>query len=71
MRAPFYRLVREITQYHLVYGQVSRFEIDVLAVHEEVTEYYSVSLWDDANLCAIHIKQVTLMPMDIWLVRRI
>ena len=49
-RAPFYQLVREIIQHHLVYGQVPRFHVDGLA------EYYFLSLVDDANLCAIHAK---------------
>ncbi|XP_033731376.1 histone H3-like isoform X2 [Pecten maximus] len=34
-------------------------------------EAYLVHLFEDANLCAIHAKRVTVMPKDIWLARKI
>ena len=34
---------------------------------QEAAEAYVVSLMEDANLCAIHAKRVTIMPMDIQL----
>ena len=37
----------------------------------QATEAYLVHLFEDANLCAIHAKRVTLMPKDIQLARRI
>ena len=30
-----------------------------------------IKLFEDANLCAIHAKRVTIMPKDIYLARRI
>ncbi|EJK72420.1 hypothetical protein THAOC_06053 [Thalassiosira oceanica] len=42
----------------------------VLAL-QEASEAYLVGLFEDANLCAIHAKRVTLMPKDIQLARRI
>ena len=42
----------------------------VLAL-QEASEAYLVGLFEDANLCAIHAKRVTLMPKDIHLARRI
>ncbi|XP_065072614.1 uncharacterized protein LOC135696999 [Ochlerotatus camptorhynchus] len=30
-----------------------------------------VGLFEDTNLCAIHVKRVTIMPKDIQLARRI
>ena len=42
----------------------------VLAL-QEASEAYLVCLFEDANLCAIHAKRVTLMPKDIQLARRI
>uniref|UniRef100_A0A8B9Z3N5 Core Histone H2A/H2B/H3 domain-containing protein n=1 Tax=Bos mutus grunniens TaxID=30521 RepID=A0A8B9Z3N5_BOSMU len=41
------------------------------AFPEEASEAYLVGLFEDANLCAIHAKRVTIMPKDIQLARRI
>ena len=38
---------------------------------QEAAEAYLVGLFEDSNLCAIHAKQVTIMPRDIQLARRI
>eukprot|EP00730_Choanoeca_flexa_P007078 TRINITY_DN12275_c1_g9_i2.p1 TRINITY_DN12275_c1_g9~~TRINITY_DN12275_c1_g9_i2.p1 ORF type:complete len:173 (+),score=19.65 TRINITY_DN12275_c1_g9_i2:204-722(+) len=36
----------------------------------QATEAYLVGLFEDANLCAIHGKRVTIMPRDVQLARR-
>ena len=38
---------------------------------QEVAEAYVVNIFEDANLCAVHTKRVTLMPKDIQLACRI
>ena len=38
---------------------------------QEAAEAYLVRLFEDTNLCAIHVKRVTIMPKDIQLARRI
>lgn len=38
---------------------------------QEAAEAHLVGLFEDANLCAIHAKRVTVMPKDIQLARRI
>ena len=38
---------------------------------QEAAEAYLVGVFEDANLCAIHAKRVTIMPKDIQLARRI
>ena len=38
---------------------------------QEAAEAYLAGLFEDSNLCAIHAKQVTIMPRDIQLARRI
>ena len=48
-----------------------RFQSSALMAIQECTEAYMVGLFEDANLCAIHAKRVTLMPKDIQLARRI
>ena len=67
-KAPFQRLVREITQGHK--GDL-RFQSSVLGASQEASEAYLVGLFEDSNLCAIHAKRVTIMPKDIQLTRRI
>jgi histone H3 len=67
-KAPFQRLVREITQGHK--GDM-RFQSSALGASQEASEAYLVGLFEDTNLCAIHAKRVTIMPKDIQLTRRI
>ena len=67
-KAPFQRLVREITQGHK--GDL-RFQSSALGASQEASEAYLVGLFEDSNLCAIHAKRVTIMPKDIQLTRRI
>ena len=38
---------------------------------QEAAEAYLVQLLEDSNLCAIHVKHVTIQPKDIQLARRI
>eukprot|EP00804_Cyclotella_cryptica_P012450 CCRYP_010876-RA/>CCRYP_010876-RA protein AED:0.42 eAED:0.42 QI:0/-1/0/1/-1/0/1/0/48 len=38
---------------------------------QESVEAFSVGLFDDANLCAIHARRVTIMPKDMQLALRI
>jgi histone H3 len=67
-KAPFQRLVREITQVHKA---DLRFQSSALGASQEASEAYLVGLFEDSNLCAIHAKRVTIMPKDIQLTRRI
>eukprot|EP00804_Cyclotella_cryptica_P009114 CCRYP_003190-RA/>CCRYP_003190-RA protein AED:0.41 eAED:0.41 QI:0/-1/0/1/-1/0/1/0/48 len=38
---------------------------------QESVEAFSIGLFEDANLCAIHAKRVTIMPKDMQLSLRI
>ncbi len=67
-KAPFQRLVREITQ--VAKGDLRFQSTSLLAAHE-ASEVYLVGLFEDTNLCAIHAKRVTIMPKDTQLTRRI
>ncbi|XP_041037802.1 histone H3, embryonic-like [Carcharodon carcharias] len=63
----FLSLVREIAQdlsVLLVQGSA-------VMVLQESSEAYLENLFEDANLCAMHAKRVTIMPEDIQLARRI
>ena len=67
-KLPFQRLVREITQD--IKTDLSYQSQAILAL-QEASEAYLVHLFEDANICAIHAKRVTIMPRDIQLARRI
>ncbi|RIA92229.1 histone-fold-containing protein [Glomus cerebriforme] len=72
-KLPFSRVVREIAIE--VLGPDSsvgyRWQSAAILALQEATEAYLVHLFEDANLCAIHAKRVTIMQKDIQLARRI
>ncbi len=68
LKRPFARLVKEIAQ---DFKDDLRFQPTAIATLQEAAEAYLVGLFEDANLCAIHARRVTLMPRDINLARRI
>lgn len=68
-RLPFARLVREI-QLGMT-RQPYRWQGSAILALQEASEAHLVALFEDANLCAIHGKRVTIMPKDMQLARRI
>ena len=77
-RTPFQKLIREISQEYRICpdgpGTPSvqvRFQSTAIAALQEAAENYIVGLFEDVNLLAIHARQVTIMPRDIWLALRI
>lgn len=67
-KLPFQRLLREVARDlnpHL------RFQSFAIAALQEAAEAYLVRLFEDANICAIHAKRVTIFPKDMQLARRI
>ena len=67
-RAPFHRLVRQICR---DIDPDLRFQSQALYALQEAAEAYLTGVFEDANLCAIHAKRVTLMKKDMELARRI
>ncbi len=67
-KAPFQRLLREISDY-MCTGL--RWQSAAIAAMQEAAEAYLVGLFADTNLCAIHAKRVTITPKDMHLARRI
>ena len=63
-RLPFQRLFREITQKR---REGLRFQSAAVLALQEAGEAFLVGLLEQANLCAIHAKRVTIMPKDIQL----
>ena len=67
-RLPFQRVVWEIIQ---LFKTNVRFQAAALDALQDAAKAYLVGLLEDANLCCIHSRCVTLMPKDIQLVMRI
>lgn len=74
-KAPFHRLVREITQSVSNEEGGGRHEIRyqtmALEALQEATETYLIRLFEDSYLCALHARRVTLFTKDIELCRRL
>jgi histone H3/H4 len=68
-KLPFARLVREVQTYF--FRKEYRWSAQAMLALQEAAEAHLVGLFEDANLCSIHAKRVTLMPKDIQLARRI
>lgn len=64
----FQRLAREISQ---SFKDNMQFQVNSLEALHEAAENFIVRLMEDANLCAIHAKRVTVMPRDIKLAMRL
>ena len=64
-KLPFSQLVCEIAL------EVDKYDLcfqgSTIICLQEATEAYVVSLMEDANLCAIQVKRVTIMPKDVQL----
>ena len=67
-RLPFARLVKEITQH---FHHDLRWRKDAIEALQVAAEDYIIHILEDANLCAIHAKRVTIQPKDLQLSRRI
>ena len=52
-------------------NKAMRWQESALRALQTASEDYLVHLFEDANLCAIHGKRVTIMVKDIQLSRRI
>ncbi|KAK8943488.1 histone H3-like centromeric protein HTR12 [Platanthera guangdongensis] len=61
-RAPFIRIVRDITCFYS--KEVNRWQAEALTAIQEAAEAFLVELFDNANLCAIHAKRVTLITVE-------
>ena len=61
-KLPFQHLVRKIAQ---AFKTDLQFRSATITALQKASEAYVVRLFEDANLCAIHAKRVTIMPRDI------
>ena len=73
-KTPFNKLIKEISQEYRICPEVPgspsvqvRFQSTALAALQEAAENFSVGLFEDVNLLAVHAKRVTVMPHDIGL----
>nr|XP_019010726.1 histone H3-like centromeric protein CSE4 [Kwoniella pini CBS 10737]OCF49507.1 histone H3-like centromeric protein CSE4 [Kwoniella pini CBS 10737] len=71
-KLPFSRVVREVAlSLSSTEAGDLRWQSSAIMALQEAAEAFLVHLFEDANLCAIHAKRVTIMQKDIQLARRI
>lgn len=74
-KLPFARLVKEITGDYWPTNQFGvkdfRYSVEALLAMQTAAEAYLVGLFEDALMCTLHAKRVTLQVRDIQLARRI
>ncbi|KAH7702417.1 histone H3.3 [Aphelenchoides avenae] len=72
-KLPFQRLVREISDNLAKDREIEpwRYQSAAIGALQHAAEAYLTNLFEDANMCAIHAKRVTIMQKDIQLARRI
>ena len=69
---PFVRLVREILTDETLTGRNDwRIQSSAITILQTAAEAYLVSYFEDAGLCTIHAKHITVMPKDTHLALRI
>jgi len=69
-RLPFQRVVREISDsMSIIEG--CRWQSNAMSALQEAAEAYLVTIFEHANICAIHAKRVTIMTQDLGLALRI
>lgn len=69
-KLPFSRIVREVALEVSGAAELRWQSMAIMAL-QEAAEAYLVHLFEDAMLCAIHGKRVTVMVKDIHLARRL
>ncbi|XP_067169760.1 histone H3-like centromeric protein A [Apteryx mantelli] len=69
-RMPFSRVVREICLM-FTRGVDYRWQATALLALQEAAEAFLVRLLEDAYLCSLHARRVTLFPKDLQLARRL
>ncbi len=67
----FQRLVCDIAQSFKIRVEVSQFQSTAVLALQEASEAFLVGVFKDTNLCAIHVKWVTIMNRDMQLALRI
>ena len=74
-KTPFIRLVKDIMEDAAgtgkEFGNGIRLQAVAALALQEASEAYIVEVFEDANLCAIHARRVTIMKKDVQLARRI
>lgn len=67
--APFRRLVREISDRHLIGNSEPRWMASAVKALQEGAEDYLIGVFEDAKFCTAHAKRVTTFPKDVQLAR--
>ncbi|KAL7065826.1 putative centromere protein A [Cryptosporidium serpentis] len=70
-KLPFARVVRETTLKFVPHGEVWRWTAEALQAMQCAAEAFLQGLFEDAYLCTLHSKRVTLLPRDMRLARQL
>ncbi|KAF7459350.1 centromere protein A [Cryptosporidium felis] len=70
-KLPFARVVREVTLKFVPHGEMWRWNAEALHAIQCAAEAFLQGLFEDAYLCTLHSKRVTLLPRDIRLARQL
>ncbi|KAI0410754.1 histone-fold-containing protein [Xylaria grammica] len=70
-KLPFSRVVREIALSMRPRDEGMRWQSQAILALQEAAEAFTVHLFEDCQLCAIHAKRVTIMQKDMQLARQI
>ncbi|XP_056011232.1 uncharacterized protein LOC125678541 [Ostrea edulis] len=72
-KLPFSRVVCAYPFYASVIRDSGTYngEASAIMALQEAAEAFLVFMFEDAHLCAIHAKRVTVTPKDIWLAQRL
>ena len=68
-KCPFVHLVCKIAQGYRAHNLC--FQVHAVQELQEATKYYLTGLLEDANMCVIHAKCLTIMSIDIQLAHHI
>ena len=70
-KAPFRRVLEQICREDADMSEQFRFQSDIVPLLQEAAQSHLIQVMEDANLCTIHAKRITVKPIDVQLARRV
>lgn len=70
-KAPFRRVLDQICMEEGGLTEQFRLQSDIIPLLQEAAQSHLIQVMEDANLCTIHAKRITVKPIDVQLARRV